>query len=194
MGNGWIGVDLDGTLAKYDGWKGSDHIGEVIPKTLKYIQTALSEGIQIRIFTARASCPEQIPVVKRWLKSHGLGMLGVTCKKDFQMISLRDDRCVQVIPNTGITLEEKIAKLEEKNTYWSLQQFNEEGKNQVLTERIAELERCCTKADQRIADLDRLFSQSHTKVKELRKQLEQYTDRMQNDIDCVVQRREGVGF
>lgn len=24
---GWIGVDLDGTLAEYDGWKGPDEIG-----------------------------------------------------------------------------------------------------------------------------------------------------------------------
>ena len=23
----WLGVDLDGTLAHYDGWKGIDHIG-----------------------------------------------------------------------------------------------------------------------------------------------------------------------
>ena len=29
----WIGVDLDGTLARYDGWKGIEHIGE--PITIK---------------------------------------------------------------------------------------------------------------------------------------------------------------
>ena len=29
-GEGWIGFDLDGTLAKYDGWQGLDHIGEPI--------------------------------------------------------------------------------------------------------------------------------------------------------------------
>ena len=27
-----IGVDLDGTLAKYDGWKGHNVIGEPIPE------------------------------------------------------------------------------------------------------------------------------------------------------------------
>ena len=26
----WVGFDLDGTLAKYDGWKGIDHIGEPV--------------------------------------------------------------------------------------------------------------------------------------------------------------------
>lgn len=28
---GWIGVDLDGTLAVYKGWNGPEHIGEPIP-------------------------------------------------------------------------------------------------------------------------------------------------------------------
>lgn len=28
MGQGWIGVDLDGTLAEYHGWKGAEHIGQ----------------------------------------------------------------------------------------------------------------------------------------------------------------------
>jgi hypothetical protein len=25
----------------------------------------------------------------------------ITCKKDYQMVALYDDRCVQIIPNTG---------------------------------------------------------------------------------------------
>ena len=31
-GKGWYGFDLDGTLAKYDGWKGIDHIGARSPR------------------------------------------------------------------------------------------------------------------------------------------------------------------
>ena len=31
----WIGTDLDGTLAKYDGWKGWQHIGDPIPKMVE---------------------------------------------------------------------------------------------------------------------------------------------------------------
>lgn len=27
---GWLGVDLDGTLAEYTGWKGASHIGAPI--------------------------------------------------------------------------------------------------------------------------------------------------------------------
>ncbi len=30
--SGWIGVDFDGTLATYDGWKGPSVLGEPIPK------------------------------------------------------------------------------------------------------------------------------------------------------------------
>lgn len=32
-GSGWIGVDLDGTLAEYSHWKGETHIGRVLPIT-----------------------------------------------------------------------------------------------------------------------------------------------------------------
>lgn len=32
---GWIAVDLDGTLAEYDGWKGSAHIGNPVPKMVE---------------------------------------------------------------------------------------------------------------------------------------------------------------
>lgn len=41
---GWIGVDLDGTLAHYDGWKGADHIGEPIPAMVERVKQWLSEG------------------------------------------------------------------------------------------------------------------------------------------------------
>lgn len=34
---GWIGVDLDGTLAHYEGWKGVEHIGEPIPAMVERI-------------------------------------------------------------------------------------------------------------------------------------------------------------
>lgn len=102
--SGWIGVDLDGTLAKYNGWKGMEHIGEpVIPMMLR-VQKWLSEGKTVKIFTARACVPEAVPHIKAWLSSHNLGDLEITNIKDFGMIELWDDRCVQVIPNTGETV------------------------------------------------------------------------------------------
>jgi hypothetical protein len=99
---GWIGVDLDGTLAYYDVWRGPDHIGEVIPEMLGRIKRWMSQGILVKIFTARASVPGQIKVVEKWILAQGLPKLEVTNIKDFGMLQLWDDRAVQIIPNTGI--------------------------------------------------------------------------------------------
>ena len=97
----WIGVDLDGTLAYYDEWKGYDHIGEPIPEMMKKIKNLIRKGYTIKIFTARAGDEKTIPVIKKWLKKNGLPDLEITNKKDYHMISLIDDRCIQVIQNTG---------------------------------------------------------------------------------------------
>ncbi len=98
---GWIGVDLDGTLARYDGWYGPAHIGEPIESMVKRVNVWIKEGVEVRIFTARASVPEYIPFVEKWLKEQGFPPLKVTNVKDFRMIELWDDRCVQVETNTG---------------------------------------------------------------------------------------------
>jgi len=98
---GWIGVDLDGTLAHYDGWYGPAYIGEPIPSMLQRVKSWLDEGVEVRIFTARASVPEYIPFVTKWLEKQGLPALEVTNIKDFAMICLWDDRCVQVETNSG---------------------------------------------------------------------------------------------
>lgn len=98
----WVGVDLDGTLACCDKWRGAEHIGPAIPEMLERVHGWLAEGKTVKIFTARASCPGQIPFVKRWLEEHGIGHLEVTNIKDYRMIELWDDRCVQVVPNTGV--------------------------------------------------------------------------------------------
>lgn len=99
--SGWIGVDLDGTLAHYTGWKGADQIGEPIPAMLDRVKRWLSEGRKVKLFTARASFPEQIPPVREWLDRHGLQEVEITNVKDFAMVALFDDRCVQVEMNTG---------------------------------------------------------------------------------------------
>jgi hydroxymethylpyrimidine pyrophosphatase-like HAD family hydrolase len=99
--SGWIAVDLDGTLAQYGGWKGPDHIGEPVPLMLERVKKWIAEGKEVRIFTARACIPDQIPPVRDWLRNNGLPYLMVTNVKDFAMIELWDDRCIQVRMNTG---------------------------------------------------------------------------------------------
>lgn len=98
---GWIGVDLDGTLAQYDGWMGHHHIGEPIEPMLQRVNQWLSEGREVRIFTARASVKEHKKFVELWLQQQGLEGLEVTNLKDYGMIELWDDRCIQVTPNSG---------------------------------------------------------------------------------------------
>lgn len=104
-GSGWIGVDLDGTLAHYDGWKGIEHIGDPIPKMLERVKRWVEAGMNVKILTARccrmSERDEQVDMIHDWLITHGLPRLEVTNIKDFGMIELWDDRAVQVVPNTG---------------------------------------------------------------------------------------------
>lgn len=99
--SGWIGVDLDGTLAEYGGWRGADHIGEPVPAMAFRVRKWLADGRDVRIFTARASVPEQVAPVVAWAERHFGVALPVTNVKDFAMVELWDDRAVQVEPNTG---------------------------------------------------------------------------------------------
>ena len=52
---GWYGFDLDGTLAKYDGWKGIDHIGEPVKPMVDLIKRMHAEGKVVKILTARVA-------------------------------------------------------------------------------------------------------------------------------------------
>lgn len=101
---GWIGVDLDGTLATYDGWVSPTHIGPPVPAMLERVRKWLAEGWEVRIFTARVSSPDALDLVvtaiNEWQAELGLA-LPITNIKDFGMVELWDDRAVQVIPNTG---------------------------------------------------------------------------------------------
>jgi len=97
----WIGVDLDGTLAFYDGWKGAEHIGPPIPAMLNRIHRWIKSGRKVKIFTARAAVPEQVIHVYRWLEDNGLDGIEVTNTKDHACVAIWDDRAVRVVKNTG---------------------------------------------------------------------------------------------
>lgn len=96
---GWIGVDLDGTLAHYDGNIAS--IGEPLKPMLDRVQEWLKDGHTVKLMTARAGSKAQLALIHRWCLDHGLPSLEVTNKKDFQMIELWDDKAIQVEHNTG---------------------------------------------------------------------------------------------
>jgi hypothetical protein len=109
---GWIGVDLDGVLARYDGWKGPEVIGDPIWHAVNKVKRLLEQGREVRIFTARACIPSQIPPVERWLESVGLPKLQVTCVKDIGCEQLWDDRALQYVSNTGLSVVEMLGGTE----------------------------------------------------------------------------------
>lgn len=105
---GWIGVDLDGTLAVYTTWQGIEHIGEPIMPMVDRVKRWLSEGYDVRIFTARVSESDGTrdtrkvrKVIEDWCMQHLNETLPITNVKDFEMHELYDDRAVQVAKNTG---------------------------------------------------------------------------------------------
>jgi hypothetical protein len=106
-GSPWIGVDLDGTLARDLGSARGDEIGSPIEPMLARVQKWIAEGRTVKIFTARASSPRQVAAIKEWLASCGLPDLEVTNVKDRHMIELWDDRCVQVTTNLGEPIGKK---------------------------------------------------------------------------------------
>ena len=123
--SGWIGVDFDGTLCEYPGTFGVPHeIGKPIPKMVARVKQWLSEGKEVRVFTARAAGPfvdtrgqdigeaAALLEVQDWCKIYIGQVLPITCRKDYNMIELWDDRAVQVYPNTGIALQEYVEALE----------------------------------------------------------------------------------
>lgn len=112
-GKTWIGFDLDGTLAEYDGWSGIEYIGKPVKRMCELAKKLHSEGKIIKIFTARVAprkddtdSSKAKDYIEKWCEEN-LGFVPpVTYEKDALMETLYDDRAVQIIPNTGIEIEE----------------------------------------------------------------------------------------
>ena len=120
---GIIAVDLDGTLAEYDGWHGEGYIGPPVPRMVRTVRGWLDAGREVVIFTARVSTvgrvSPEVPVeltaeraeaqrraIEAWCLKHLGVVLPVTCEKSYEFEQIWDDRAVQVIPNTGYTISE----------------------------------------------------------------------------------------
>ena len=129
-GKGWYGFDLDGTLAKYDGWKGIDHIGEPVKPMVELIRRMHDEGKVVKIVTARIA-PHKLEdgtvgesyitipggengatrnyahqFINDWCHFN-LGFVPeIVYQKDHLMLELYDDRVKQVVPNEGWLIED----------------------------------------------------------------------------------------
>lgn len=129
-GKGWYGFDLDGTLAKYDGWRGIDHIGEPVKPMVELIKRMHDEGKVVKIMTARIA-PHKLEdgtvgeayitvpdgekgaprnyahqFINDWCHFN-LGFVPeIVYQKDHLMLELYDDRVKQVVPNEGWLVED----------------------------------------------------------------------------------------
>ena len=129
-GKGWYGFDLDGTLAKYDGWKGIDHIGEPVKPMVELMKRMHDEGKVVKIMTARVA-PHKLEdgtvgesyitipngengatrnyahqFINDWCHFN-LGFVPeIVYQKDHLMLELYDDRVKQVVPNEGWLVED----------------------------------------------------------------------------------------
>lgn len=105
MCKGWIGVDLDGTLATFGEWVSEDHIGAPVPRMVARVKEWLAQGREVRIVTARVGAGNDsaaaTDVIQKWCLTHIGQDLPVTCEKDYSMEVLYDDRAVMVETNTG---------------------------------------------------------------------------------------------
>lgn len=131
----WIGVDFDGTLVEFDGWRGVEHIGAPLLPMIQKVQELLEGGRQVRIFTARVddgirqisiwkerllgdqATPEILEkialdftarnVIREWTREHFGRQLEATNTKDCFCIGIYDDIAIQMVPNTGLTLADQ---------------------------------------------------------------------------------------
>lgn len=107
-------VDLDGVLAKYDGWKGIDHIGEPITGAVEFVRR-LYEKTRVVIYTTRCKeyddigfdhrpAHELATVVRAWLEKYQIphDEIYVGQGKPFA-VGYIDDRAIQCRPQDGAT-------------------------------------------------------------------------------------------
>lgn len=101
-----VAVDLDGTLAEYDGWKGPHVIGEPIANVARLLRFLNElDGVEIFIFTCRTNKTinheygvntiEVVASIRNWLNDNDLSFIGINLDdgKPFAHVYL-DDRAI----------------------------------------------------------------------------------------------------
>ena len=101
---GWIGVDLDGTLAKYDGEYHAGKIGDPIPAMVQRVKRWIADGKDVRIFTARAGTAAERRAIGDWTEVYIGKRLPVTNVKEPGAEAFWDDKARRVRTNTGEAL------------------------------------------------------------------------------------------
>ena len=79
------------------------------------VKSMLDKGMNIVIFTARVSAgnsdaAEARETIARWCELHLGRVLPITSDKNYQIVEMWDDRAVQIIPNTGIPIQNLLSE------------------------------------------------------------------------------------
>jgi hypothetical protein len=101
-----LAVDLDGTLAHFDYWRGVDHIGEPVRDMLTKVEEWHKAGHQVWIYTARLSdehgdYKKCFTTIVAWCRKHLSFVPNCTGTKWGFFDYFFDDRACHVEKNTG---------------------------------------------------------------------------------------------
>jgi len=120
-----VAVDLDGTLAQYDGWKGIDHIGDPLPGAKEFLTALKDKGYSIEIYTTRCNSHVNNQTahhlaqrIYEWLRKHGLDdwpKVGVYARQGKPLADAYvDDKAVPCCPQENENAyEEALARIDE---------------------------------------------------------------------------------
>ncbi len=117
-----IANDFDGTMAVYDGWKGTDHLGDPVAEMIEKVKAELAAGTEIFIFTARVNpsddsfqealdATRSYLLIADWCQKHIGQLLPITHEKSRRWQEMWDDKGKQVLINTGVFLEELLGNV-----------------------------------------------------------------------------------
>lgn len=90
-----IGIDLDGVLLRYRGWRGPRHFDPPVPGAVEWIEELLERGHRVTVFTSRTNLKQ----VQRKLVEMGFPRLRVTNVKDPTFSVIIDDRAMYFEPS-----------------------------------------------------------------------------------------------
>ena len=82
-----VAIDLDGTLAHYDGWKGAEHIGTPVTDAVMICNLLHRAGVKVIVYTCRTNktmnrisgidTGRMVRDIGAWLHEWGLGYIHV---------------------------------------------------------------------------------------------------------------------
>lgn len=186
----WIAIDLDRTLAQYESGdyktKGPTYIGPPIMPMVNRVKKMLAQGLDVRIFTARALDSESydlldwdskedhrqvIRAIQGWCEEHIGKVLPITCVKDQGMEELWDDKAIQVIPNTGVAfpsvvLAEVVHERMKQDAKWGQQNHEPAFYYAILAEEVGEAAKEVVEYN-----MDRSLKRRLERAKKLREEL-----------------------